>query len=195
MMPYGNYRNMSDEDVQSLVAYLNSLPPVRNQMARMEVPMFIQVMIKGAPKPVTEKLETPAPASGRLYGEYLATIGNCQECHTQASRGRPVAGMSFAGGRVFATEMGTVVSANITPDKDTGIGNWTREYFKNRFAMHKEQFEKGPQPVGPEKFTVMPWVTVSQLPEADLDALYDYLMQQPAISNKVDTHPVQVAQR
>lgn len=195
MMPYSSYRHMSDDDVQSLVAYLNTLAPVRNELARLEPPMFLKVMIKGVPKPVTEKVETPKPSSGRLYGEYLVTIGSCEKCHTKAERGRPVAGMQFAGGQVFATMVGTVVSANITPDKDTGIGNWTRDYFKQRITMHKEQLEKGLQPVGPEKFTVMPWLMISQLPESDWDALYDYLMQQVPVTNKVDTHPVQVAQR
>ncbi len=195
MMPYSSYRHMSDDDVQALVAYLNSIPPIRSDVARMQLPMFLSVMIKGVPRPVTEKIATPAPSSGHVYGEYLITLGHCEDCHTQAERGKPVAGMKFAGGRKFETMMGTVVSANITPDKETGIGNWSREYFKQRIALHREQFEKGPQAVGPEKFTVMPWLNVIQLPVSDLDTIYDYLMQQPAVVNKVDIHPVQVAQR
>jgi hypothetical protein len=43
----------------------------------------------------------------------------------------------------------------------------------------------------PEKFTIMPWENLSQLPPEDLEAIFVYLQSRPAISNKVDSHPVE----
>src|SRR4051812_36565354 len=62
----------------------------------------------------------PPPTSAQISrGRYLATMGDCIACHTRKD-GRP-----FAGGRALQTPFGTILSANITPDRGTGIGNWT----------------------------------------------------------------------
>jgi mono/diheme cytochrome c family protein len=63
-----------------------------------------------------------------LYGEiergrYLTAAGDCKACHT-ADGGQP-----FAGGRAVPTPFGTIYAPNITPDKDTGIGNWSEDQF------------------------------------------------------------------
>ena len=60
-----------------------------------------------------------------LRGEYLARVGDCFACHTAAG-GKP-----FAGGLGIASPIGTIYSTNITPDKETGIGNYTLEDFDN----------------------------------------------------------------
>src|SRR5262249_1159625 len=52
MMPYPYYRNLSDDDVQSLVAYLNTLPAVRNPLPRTSLQFPVSLMIKGVPQPV-----------------------------------------------------------------------------------------------------------------------------------------------
>ena len=62
-------------------------------------------------------------------GRYLVEAGDCAACHT-AENGKP-----FAGGRPVPTPFGTIYSTNITPDKDTGIGQWTEEDFFR--AMHE----------------------------------------------------------
>jgi hypothetical protein len=55
----------------------------------------------------------------------LVTIAYCDECHTPQQKGSaPDIRQRYAGGQAFRTPYGSVVSANITPDKDTGIGNW-----------------------------------------------------------------------
>ena len=56
-------------------------------------------------------------------GAYLAVLGDCAGCHTK-TRGPP-----FSGGLPFQAQFGTVYSTNITPDKETGIGNWTDDQF------------------------------------------------------------------
>lgn len=181
MMPYQNFRHMSDDDVQSLVAYLNSLPPVRNPLPRMEVPFPISLFIKGMPQPVLQPVANPNPASPRARAEYLVTIGGCQTCHTGDDKSK-----KFAGGHEFKIGPMRVVSANITPDADTGIGTWSRQYFKQRFRNYRDK--------APERFTVMPWMRLAQLTDEDLDLIYDYLRTQAPVENKVNTQPLQLAQ-
>ena len=99
MMPYEEYRNMSDDDVQSLVAYLNSLPPVRHNSPCPTVGFPVNLLIKGVPEPVTKPVATPDPTNKRLYGEYLTSVGVCVVCHTQENKGSLIREKLFAGGR------------------------------------------------------------------------------------------------
>jgi mono/diheme cytochrome c family protein len=194
-MPYGSYRHMSDDDVQSLVAYLNTLAPVKQKQPRMEAPLPFSLLVKSMPQPVTKPVVTPPRDNTVLYGEYLATIGNCAICHTQFGTLGPDSSKRFAGGHEFKFPGATVVSANITPDPDTGIGRWSREYFLDRFRRHRGVQAESLPAATPELFTVMPWRNLSQMTDGDLSAIYDYLMTRPAIANRVATHPVTVAQR
>ncbi|MGH9719181.1 MAG: c-type cytochrome [Bryobacteraceae bacterium] len=190
MMPYTMYRSMSDADVEAVVAYMNTLKPVRNQLPRTELTFPVNLFIKGVPQPAASV--PPVDGSDRLkYGEYLTTIGGCFECHTQAEKGEPARGMLLAGGRAFSMGRGTVVSANITPHPETGIGRWSEQQFLEKFYEYKEYAEKGSPVVGPESFTVMPWLSLSQLPPEDLGAIYTFLKTQPAVKNAVETHPGQ----
>jgi mono/diheme cytochrome c family protein len=188
MMPYPGYRNMSDEDVQSLVAYLNSLKPVSNQLPETLLNFPVGLMIKGVPKPVG-KVEAPARADRLAYGKYLVTIGGCGDCHTPLKMGQPVAEKAFAGGRVFASSAGTVVSANITTDTETGIGKWSEDFFRKKFYDYKDYVEHGSPQASPKSFTLMPWLGLSQLPPEDLGAIYTYLKTLKPVHNAVETHP------
>ena len=190
IMPYPEFRHMSDEDVQSLVAYLNTLPPVRNELPKTEIKFMVSLMVKGVPEPVREPAPTTDKNNRTLYGEYLVTIGSCETCHTPMASGQLDYSKKFGGGRVFKLNMGTVVSANITPDKATGIGDWTLERFQERFYKHRNHAGKPFDPADPEKFTIMPWANLSQLPPDDLEAIYNYLRSQLPVENKVDTHPI-----
>jgi hypothetical protein len=70
----------------------------------------------------------------KKYGEFLVAVGGCGECHTPTDdKGQPIPGKLLAGGRLFDTPMGKVVSANITPDIDTGTGKWSQEFFLKKF--------------------------------------------------------------
>jgi hypothetical protein len=97
--------------------------------------------------------------------------------------------MRLAGGREFRTPIAVVVSANITPDADTGIGKWSEQQFIDKFYQYRDYAEKGSPQVGPEGFTVMPWLGFSQLSREELGAIYTYLMAQPPVRNAVETHP------
>ena len=189
MMPYKTYRSMSDYDVESLVAYMNTLPPVNNALAPTQLAFPVNLMIKGVPEPVGS---VPAPdrADKLKYGEYLVGVAGCGECHSPAERGQKVKGKEFAGGQAFATNIGTAVSANITPDMETGIGKWDEAHFFKKFYDYKEYAAAGPPKMGgPESFTLMPWLPYSQLAQEDLSAIYAYLRTLPPVHNYVDMHP------
>ncbi len=148
VMPYTNYRYMTDADAQALVAYLNTLAPVRNPLPKTKVNFIVRWYTRRFPRPAE-----PARMSD---GEYLATLGGCALCHSPMRRGRPVAGKLFTGG---------ARSRNLTSDPEKGIGRWSEQDFVNRFRFW--------QPGGPK--TPMPWPGLSKLTEDDLRALYRYL--------------------
>ena len=188
MMPYGQYRYMSDEDVQALVAYLNSLKPVNYNSGRTVVGFPVNLLIKGEPKPVTQPIATPSPNDKRIYGEYLTTIGACEVCHTEATRGSLNRAKLFAGGRRFNGFGNIVYSSNITPDSKTGIGDWDLQRFLDRFHQHRAPVESL-APFDKLKFTIMPWRDLATLTDSDLEAIYVYLRTVRPIENKVLVHP------
>ena len=187
-MPYPYYRHMSDEDVYSLIAFLNTLPAIRNPMARTRLDFPVNLMIKGEPRPVGSVPE-PDRRDKLKYGEYLVTIAGCAECHTPMEKGTLVESKRFAGGQTFRLAGASVVSANITPDPDTGIGKWSEQQFLDKFFQYRIYVEKGSPNVGPEGFTLMPWLKFSQLPSEDLSAIFAYLRSQQAVYNSVEKHP------
>jgi hypothetical protein len=189
MMPYERFREMSDEDVYSLVAYLNTLPPVKNPLPKTKLNFPVSVLIKSAPRPAGS-VRHPNRSDEDAYGKYLLNVAGCVECHTPANNGSLDKTKLYAGGQTF-TFPGpmVVVSANITPDKNTGIGEWTEQNFVDRFADYREYAEKGAPRVGPESFTVMPWLAFSQLEEQDLRFIYRQLRKQEPVYHAVETHP------
>src|SRR6202045_1447229 len=56
------------------------------------------------------------------HGQYIATLGDCAACHTKPG------GKTLAGGLPLKTPLGTIYTTNITPDRDTGIGNYSLTY-------------------------------------------------------------------
>ena len=99
-------------------------------------------------------------------GAYLARAGDCMACHT--TRG----GVQYAGGRVLATPFGNVMSPNITPDKDTGIGAWSADDFWR--AMHN-----GKSKDGRLLYPAFPYTNYTRVRREDSDALYAYFQSVP----------------
>jgi hypothetical protein len=95
--------------------------------------------------------------------------------------------MEYGGGWVFKGPWGTVASANITPDPETGIGRMTKEAFVGRFKSFASMTEPPPAPKG--RNTIMNWIGYSHVPEEDLAAIYDYLRTIKPIKNKVVVFP------
>src|SRR5258708_1607424 len=116
MMPYTNYREMSDEDLASVVVYFRSLPPVRNPLPPTEMIFPVKYLIRGVPKPLTspvpEILVTLDPVN---RGEYLVRLVSCGNCHTPAVRGQQLPSMAFAGGLTRSGPWGSAPPPNLTP--------------------------------------------------------------------------------
>ncbi|WP_295801791.1 cytochrome c [uncultured Microbulbifer sp.] len=104
-------------------------------------------------------------------GRYLAAAGDCVACHT-ATNGRP-----FIGGRPFHTPFGTLYSTNITPDKETGIGNYTLEDFAA--AMRRGEGAHG------NLYPAMPYTSYYLIADEDIASLYTYFMRLPAVEHVV----------
>jgi len=96
-------------------------------------------------------------------GAYLVTLGDCMPCHTAAGQEQ------FAGARALNTPFGVVYSANITPERETGIGNWTSDQFYR--ALHE-----GIRADGAHLYPALPYPYFTRMSRADSDALYAYLM-------------------
>ena len=179
MMPYEGYRHISDEDVYSLVAYLDSLPPVKHLVPPTQLNFPVGLLIKSAPKPAGH-VAPPDTKDRRKYVEYLVTVAGCRECHSPA----------LSGGTKFQLAPGiAVVSANISPDPTTGIGRWQEQDFVDRFTQYRDYVANGSPESGPSALTLMPWLTLAQLPDDDLRAIYAFLRTVPAVTKAVETHP------
>lgn len=95
-------------------------------------------------------------------GAYLMRAAGCQACHS-AENNPPL-----AGGRAFETRFGTFYSPNITPDRETGIGDWTRAQF---IAALKH----GKAPDGRAYFPVFPYPSYRQMSDRDASLIFDHL--------------------
>lgn len=122
--------------------------------------LFVPVQLT---KPTKELAADWKPAKGQ--SEYVMYASDCMACHTAEG------GKSFAGGRAIASPMGTIWSTNITPDKETGIGNWTLDQF--RAALYD-----GIRADGAHLYPAMPYENYRMLTEEDVRSLYDYFMNE-----------------
>ena len=118
-------------------------------------------------------------------GEYLARAGDCASCHTAASgpfgQAGTTTGVPYAGGLALATPFGTLVTPNITPDKETGIGTWTAEDFWRvlHFGINKR---------GEPLYPAMPYVFFTKVTREDSDAIFAYLQSLKPVRHEVDVN-------
>ena len=100
-------------------------------------------------------------------------------------KGQYVKDMAFAGGFEYHLPWGTVRSANITPDNETGIGKWTKEQFVDFFkSFVPDSVNK--MPVKPDEFnTLMPISQYAGMTREDLGDIYTYLRTLKPIHNRV----------
>jgi hypothetical protein len=143
-------------------------------------------------------------------GRYLVSFAGCNDCHTpwvfnkelgmpvpdhtRFLSGHPAGGpepqgkvdpktdLAFIGATFTAFKMpfGTIYSANLTPDKETGIGNWSEEMFLGVFKKGLHMGAEG-RPVLPP----MPWQEYRNMTDDDLKAMFAFLKTVPAIHNPV----------
>ncbi len=111
----------------------------------------------------------PQDAETIARGAYLARLGSCAGCHTTSG------GATFAGGRGFATPLGTVYAGNLTADDATGLGRWSADDFWR--AMHH-----GRGLDGRALIPVFPYTEFTKVTRADSDALWAYLRSLPPVA-------------
>jgi hypothetical protein len=177
IMPYLFYNAMSNDDAAALVAFMRTLSSVSRQVGRndLKLPQI------PAPKAVGA---TPA-ADPVKQGEYLSTLMHCALCHTPMSdSGMPDMARANAGG--FEFEMppmfgtGTLYSANITSDPETGLGKWSDDEIRG--AIFRGLKKDGSPVMGPMQMYLAVWSTLT---DADQTAVVAYVRSLAPIKNKV----------
>lgn len=192
-MPFEAFSRMSDEDVHSVVAYMNTLPPVRNVLPRTKLDFPVSLLSRLSPRPVDGPVSAPSRSDPKAYGAYLVRLANCGECHSQLDKGKPVRGKEFAGGHSFQLGKFVVNTPNITPDEETGLGKWDEARFLARFLANEHLSIENAPPANQSNFTLMPWDRFSRLKDEDVRAIYAYLRTVKPIYNPVEVHPPQAA--
>lgn len=118
-------------------------------------------------------LTRPAAAANHdavARGAYLAAAAGCDQCHTDSERG----GQSYAGGRRLHTPFGIVTTPNLTPDRATGIGRWSKGDLVRAIRW-------GVAPDDSHYLSVFPFLFYNRLAEADLDDIAAFLASLPAV--------------
>jgi hypothetical protein len=186
LMPWQGFSKMDREDLYSVIAYIRTLQPLQSAAYpahQLDFPTNIIVHLMPQKASLGQR---PSQSDTVTYGKYLVNAASCTFCHTQSDKGTPLPGMDFAGGVNFKIGNKTVTTANITPDKNTGIGNWTQEVFLQRFKQVRDT--SNDMYKHPEKYiTVMPWYDYSGMSDADLKAIYTYLRTIKPVNNRVNT--------
>ncbi len=114
-------------------------------------------------------------------GKYLVQFGGCIDCHTPGYFfGKPDMSKALAGSEVGfeIPELGVFYGPNLTPDKETGLGKWSK-------AQIVTALQKGTRPDGRVLAPIMPWRAFASLTKRDAEAIAAYLQSLPAIKNKV----------
>jgi mono/diheme cytochrome c family protein len=163
-MPMEFYRRLSDADLAAIVAYLRAQPAVSNKVPKSQYAIPLPADYGPAVKHVTAPL-----ASNKVkYGEYLADIGHCMECHTpRDDKGMLQRARLGAGGQVFRGPWGASVSRNLTPHA-TGLKNWTDAQIAHAI---REGVDRDGKPYQPP----MAFAFYKHINDADMSALIAYL--------------------
>ena len=176
--PYSKFRTLPTEDVEAIIAWLRSLPPVPDELPERYLKyrsLEKMVHIWPAPPPA---YTPPARPGTRRYERVLMNAAGCMWCHSPQTRlAAPIAGRRFSGGEPFPIPPpggGLSWSTNLTPSA-SGLGAWDKQTFIARFrratpeVMHTVTVPEG------GFSSLMPWGSYSGMTEEDLGVLYDAL--------------------
>ena len=218
VMPYQYFEHITNEDLNSLIAYLQSIPPVYHKIPQSE-PMPLGSKLAAGLKLILPFFDNPsqdfyyedfgkfsnnsdaiennfslkvkheealivAPLKSTPEiekGRYLVTISACAFCHTPVGMlGRQSTDLALAGGfKIVDPRCGTIYSKNITPDKETGLGNWGDKEITRAI---RDGISRGGKLLCP---TVMPWQAYAKFSDDDIRAIIAYLRAIPPKSHKI----------
>jgi mono/diheme cytochrome c family protein len=177
LMPYMNFRKMSDEDLASVVAYVRSITPVSNKLPKTVLPDEVKNALPPH-EPITAPVPAPDMSDPIKRGAYLVTLGNCASCHTPSDQqGRPLPGLDFAGGFALKGPWGEVSSANLTPDS-SGIPYYDEALFIETMRTGQVKARK--------LNSIMPWSYFGKMTDDDLKAIFAYLRTLKPVKHVVD---------
>jgi mono/diheme cytochrome c family protein len=169
-MPFQSYRDLADEDVKAIIAYLRTVPAVYNPNT---VKSHYDKSFPASWGPPVGHVEAPSKDDQVAYGGYLAgSVARCMDCHTERRPGEPA--RFGAGGKPFFGPWGISVSANLTPDKIAGLGDWTD-------ADIERAIRSGVARDGHKLSPPMPFAAYEHLSADDMAALIRYLRSLPGV--------------
>ena len=120
-MPIEFYRHLSDDDLAAIIAYLRAQPAIKNPVPK----STYNIALPTSYGPPVKMVKAPPASNRRAYGEYLANIGHCMDCHTpRDAKGMLQHQRTGAGGQVFKGPWGESASRNLTPHP-TGLKDFT----------------------------------------------------------------------
>jgi cytochrome c553 len=172
IMPSNGFYHLSDADLGAIVAYIKSMPPVDSDsiptksLGPLGRALLVFGMLPLFPAdeidPTVERRATPPPGITVEYGKHLAEMSGCPECH----------GPQLSGGKIPGAPPDFPPSTNITPDKATGIGNWSEADFYNALRT-------GKRPDGTAINPIMPWKYIGQMTDDELRAIWMFIQTFP----------------
>jgi mono/diheme cytochrome c family protein len=163
-MPIEFYRHFSDSDLAAIIAYLRAQPPVKNPVAKSKY----NIPLPPAYGPPIRSVKAPPASNRRAYGEYLANIGHCMECHTpRDAKGMLQLDKLGAGGQTIPGPWGESVSRNLTPHP-TGLKDWTDAQI---IMAVRDGVDRDGKPYKPP----MGFAFYKSISDADMAALVAYL--------------------
>ncbi len=177
IMPYLIYRNVADEDMEAVVAYLRTMEPVVSVRPERQIDFPLFMLVKVLPEPLEAPVVKPDPTDTVAYGKYLATVARCEFCHTPKTPNtiEGFEGREFAGGMPFFLNGRTMYTMNLTPH-ESGLGSWSRQQFIDLFKSRAQRVE-----VSATENTLMNWNAFAGMTESDLGAMYDFFMTLPPV--------------
>lgn len=155
-----SYRELSDADIEAVIAYLRTLPAETSDTPTGDKINFLGAMLFGSgmvpfPAPAASSIDAPPAGATPEYGRYVATFGDCRGCHGADMTGAP------------ASSYGPAI-----PNPRPFVGSVTLEEFI-------QTMRTGVRPSGAPFTDAMPWESTSRMTDEDLAALYAYLTAAP----------------
>ena len=165
-MPYEFYRELSDRDVNAIIAYIRSVKPIENKVPK----SVYRIPLPKAYGPPVGKVADIDPKDQVRYGRYLSgSAGHCLSCHTPMVKGKfDFENQLGRGGQPFEGPWGVSIARNITPHKTDGLGSWSD-------AEIKRAITSGMRPDGTKLFPPMGYHYYKNISDADLNAIVAYM--------------------